>query len=908
MKKLDLKLLLVISLISFSSFSQSKKQLWIKSTKQQTIKSKKTPRKSQPKKSSFFQLDIDNLKLQLQSAKKSNYNSKAPQSNIIKFPNSDGTLESYSIRESSIMTADFQSKHKNIRSYIGQSIENPESTIYFSITPQGLHSMKLSTKNGAQFIDPYTTDSKTYITYNKKDLSKPSDIFKCHLPENNTVLKTDGIKRSSNAQDGKLRTFRLALASTVEYSDFHITAAGLNSGTDTQKKDAVLAAMVVTMTRVNGIFKRDLSIQMTLVDNEDIIFLVENDGLSNNDANALINESQTVIDNAILSSNYDIGHTFSTGAGGVAVLSSVCTTNSKAKGVTGLATPVGDAFDVDFVAHELGHQFGAPHTWNGSSANCVLGEWTSSNAYEPGSGSTIMGYAGICSPQNVQASSDAYFHQKSLQMMWDNIISGNSTCANASATNTGNSVPTAEAGSSFTIPISTPYKLTGSSSDLENTNTHTFTWEQYDLGGSRGLPTETEINGPLVRSFEGTTTPIRYVPRLEDLRTSGGSTTWEKLTSVNRDINFRLTVRDNDTRGGQTATDIMTITTNNSGGPFIITSQNTSGISWETGSTQNITWNVANTNLSPFNVSNVNILLSTDGGLTYPTTLASNVPNTGTYQISSVPNIPAPYCRIMIEAVGNIFFAINSEDFAIGYTVTTTCNQQFSSGPVNIDIISNQQFTNVLNIPSNGIISSLKVNIDATHSYIGDLTFRLTHPDNSTQSIIWNENCFGNQHINLDVIFEDNTNPVVCASPTTGNYNPDNPLSIFNGLQSSGNWELSVSDGFDGDNGTLNDWYLDFCLTTVTLGDSSNTNNAFDNFKVYPNPNKGEFTVKLNNTESKNINIEVYDIRGRSIFKSDYQTENDFNELINLNHAQSGLYILNISNGKRKLSRKIIIN
>jgi subtilisin-like proprotein convertase family protein len=910
MKQLDLKFLLlflVIILVSFSSFAQKLDQVWTKTTKERAIKGHQLFRKSVPNKSIFYQLDVEQLKTKLQTASKKE--SSAKNSNtIVTFPNADGTLESYRVEEASIMAPSFQAEHNNMRTYVGQSIQNPEATIYFSITPKGLHTMTLSSKNGAEFIDPYTSDSNTYIVYNKKDLPLLKGISKCFTPDNYTEIKSKSTSSKSllNASDGRLRTFRLALASTVEYSTFHINAAGMSGGTDPQKKQAVLDAMIVTMTRVNGIFKRDLSLQMSLVNNDAIIFLAENDGFSNNDASALINQSQTIINAAIGATNYDIGHTFSTGAGGIAELSSPCNNTLKAKGVTGQSSPVGDAYDIDFVAHEMGHQFGAPHTWNGNDGNCDTVEWNSTNAYEPGSGSTIMGYAGICSPQNIQAKADAYFHQKSLQMIWDNITTGSSTCANAGAVLTGNNVPTAEAGANYTIPISTPYKLVGSSGDLETTNTHTFTWEQYDLGnsGTRGIPNESNTSGPLVRSFEGTTDPIRYIPKLEDLRFSNGSTTWEKLTSVSRPINFQLTVRDNDIRGGQTATDNMTVTTNATAGPFEVTSQS-SYISYPKESTQTITWEVANTNLSPINTSLVNIYLSIDGGLTFPTLLLANTANDGMENVTFPTGVSAPFCRIMIEAVNNIFFAINTADFALGYTISTICNQ-YSGGtnlPLNIPDNGSSFVTSSINVSESTTITDVNVGVNISHTYQGDLQLAIVSPQ-GTQTNIMTPNVCGNG--SLIVKFDDSANPISCSNTQSNEvYQPQNPLSIFNGENPSGNWNLAILDLVANDVGTLNSWYLELCTTTITLSNPEPLELA--DLKVFPNPNKGAFTVTLNNAAANNINIEIFDLSGRKIFNNDYRKTGPFNEEITLSNLQSGMYIMNISDGNKKATRKIIV-
>jgi len=893
--KFSIFLILFLS-VSIDIFGQNSQLLWSKTTKEQSKIGKQVLRKTEPNKAVFFKLDVTKLKSSLKMV-----SAKTNVTNTIVFPNSEGTLEAFEVNETSILEPNFQAKHPEIRTYTGKSIENPGAVIYFSITPQGLHSMTLSPKNGAQFIDPY--DANSYLVYSKKDLPKLDGIFNCLMPENYMESKSNNSKSILNANDGKLRTFRLALASTVEYSTFQINAAGVSGGTDVQKKAAVLAAMVVTMTRVNGIYKKELSLEMELIPNDAIIFLTENDGFTNDDAELLIDESQTVIDAAIGSANYDIGHTFSTGGGGLAELDSPCNAGSKAKGITGTSMPVGDAYDVDFVAHEMGHQFGAPHTFNGNTGNCDGINRTANNAYEPGSGSTIMAYAGICAPQNVQSSSDAYFHQKSLQMIWDNITSGSSTCANAGAVLTGNTTPTAEAGGSYTIPKSTPYKLAGSSTDVDGTATHTFTWEQYDLTTTSGLPLETNVTGPLVRSFEGTSNPTRYIPRLADLLTSNGSTTWEKLASVNRSINFKLTVRDNDSRGGQTATDAMSITVDASKGPFVVTSQNTTGISWTAGSSQTITWDVAGTNTSPINTATVNILLSTDGGLTYPTTLASNVPNTGSYPIT-VPNNPSPYCRVMVEAANNIFFNINQKDFSIG-TFTTSCTQYASASNLNLAIPDGPlgaTLTNIINIPDSKTIDYIKVGVNISHTWIQDVVVQLRHPNGTTVTKVWDENCNGED--NLNIVFKDGAPSIVCASPTTGTYSPAFPLNVFSGLNAYGEWTLEITDSENGDTGKLNNWYIEVCETTL----GTDSFNDFSGLKVYPNPNNGKFIVAIKDASEKEINLELFDIRGRSIYKKTYPNTGDFHQELQLNNLQSGLYILNVSDGVRKSTKKITIN
>jgi hypothetical protein len=664
MKKLLLSYSLMLCLMT--AFAQKDRSFWSKTSKEDSFKKELKLRKTNPKKAQYYNLNIDALKNHLTDAPQR----KSPVNNsqkLVDFPTANDSFETFSVMEASVLEKPLQDKYPNIKTYVGKSISNPSNTIRFSITPQGLHTMSFKPGSGTEFIDPYTKDSEAYIVYSKKDLPVLDAPWICEFEDDTaTNTKQRNVANMSyfNANDGMMRNFRLALACTVEYAQFQWSRAGLTANdTETNKKVAVLAAMVVTINRNNFIYERDLSVTMTIVANNESVIFIDSDNFSNSTATALINESQTVIDANIGSDNYDIGHTFSTGGGGLATMNSPCMAY-KARGITGSYNPVGDAYDVDYVAHEIGHQFGAPHTFNGNSGNCAGSTRSASNAYEPGSGSTIMAYAGICAPQNLQSNSDAYFHQKSLQMMWDNIATGNSNCA--TKTNTGNAAPTSNAGNNFIIPAATPYKLTGTSTDTDGIITHTYTWEQYDLGAA-GLPVESNTSGPLVRSYEGTNNTSRYIPRMADILANGGvSTAWEKLASVDRDLNFKLTVRDNDINGGQTATDQMTATVVSAAGPFVVTSQIVNDQVLVAGATEKITWDVAGTTANGINEANVDILLSTDG-LNYNTVLAANVPNDGSHDIT-VPNIPSNSCRIMVAASDNIFFNINAENITITAT------------------------------------------------------------------------------------------------------------------------------------------------------------------------------------------------------------------------------------------------
>ena len=646
----------------FSVSAQRKNELWQKTADSEIKAFDKIERRTIPKAYKVYNLDMNSLKQELQNTPKRKGKS-LKSSTILNFPSADGTIERYEVFEASILEESLQEKFPNIKSYIGKSLENPETTIRFSLSQIGLHAMIMQSKRGTVYIDPYTSSKESYIVYSKKDLSS-IDPFECVVDEVHTASKqaiTSLGAKSENANDGKLRTFRLAIATTGEYSQFQLIYNGISiNATIAEKKEAVLAAINATMTRVNAIFERDVSLTMELVDNTSVIFLDPlTDGFTNDDGSILINQSQTVIDTNIGFSNYDIGHTFSTGGGGLATLNSPCTT-SKAKGITGSSYPIGDAYDIDFVAHEMGHQFGANHTFNSDQGSCADGNRNNMTAIEPGSGSTIMAYAGLCTPENVQSQSDDYFHLVSIREMWANIFSGNSTCAVVS--NTGNIAPTVSPLATYTLPISTPFVLGAVASDL-NGDVLTYTWEQLDNEIALAPPVSTAIAGPAFRSVSPSTSSMRYFPNQETVMNGQLFNTWEMLPSVSRTMKFGVNVRDNNVNGGQTASKETVLTFDATSGPFKVTSQS-STVVWNSGDSKTITWNVANTNNAPVNCANVNILLSTDGGYTFPYILKSNVPNNGSTGVV-VPNVTTGIGRIKVQSANNIFYDINDANISI---------------------------------------------------------------------------------------------------------------------------------------------------------------------------------------------------------------------------------------------------
>ncbi|WP_082333699.1 reprolysin-like metallopeptidase [Mangrovimonas sp. TPBH4] len=900
-------ILLVFALGTFTMHSQSRKAYWSKADTKGLVTAKKLDRASQPNTFEVFTLDIQQFNAALENAPlRGSISGKS--NTIIEFPTAKGEFQSFRVLESPIMDSELAAKYPMIKTYKAFGIDDPTASMRFSVTQFGLHAMILSGKQGTLYIDPYTSDYKTYMVFEKKDLGANTQNFECLQDEGLSLNSIEGDLSSQRtaADDEKLRTYRLALSCTGEYG-----ALFAGSGDIASQKANVQAQMVITMNRVNEIYERDLAITLEFIaNNDEVIYLSSATDPWTNEYN--FKTAQT-LDNVIGVANYDIGHNFNTSGGGNAgCIGCVCASTSqynfhKGRGFTGSSNPVGDAFYIDYVAHEMGHQFGAYHTQ--SSVQCFSGNGESE--VEPGSGSSIMGYAGICYP-NVQNNSDAHFNYISVLQITNNVKTGvSSGCAEE--LDLVNQAPVANAGSDYTIPASTAFVLTGSATDEDGTETLTYNWSQNDPSptGKYSSPMTTWTTGPLYRSLLPTDSPQRYLPKFEDVLNGNLTPTWEVTPSVSRDLNFAFLVRDNGSGVGngigQTDADLMTVTVNADAGPFVVTSQDEEGIVWNNGETETITWDVAGTTANNINTSHVNILLSVNGGESFDVVLAENTPNDGEENII-VPNMPAPYCRIMIQPVGNIYYAVNSSVFSLDYEVACV---QYGSGDLNLSIpdgvganAEGETLISSINVGESATINSVTVYTDISHSWVGDLLVELRHPDGETTSTLYNRNCNGGQD-DLDVLFDDNGNAISCDNPVSGTFVPESSLSVFSGLDTEGDWELSISDYYSSDQGTLNSWYVDIC--TVTPLSLSTDEFSANEFTIFPNPNKGEFTIKLNSQSGNDIKVDVYDVRGRLIYQRSFTNSSDFSETIGLNNVQSGMYLVIVNDGERSATKKIIV-
>ena len=653
MRKLIFTTLLLT--ITFGT-AQNKNDLWKKSNLSEI--SKRITKTDLPQKN-IFELDLKTMKKMLgTSPKRENINTTS--NLIITLPNGEGKLENFKVYENSIMAPELAAKYPEIKSYMAVGIDNPNARAYFSYSPLGFKSMTLYPDQSAVFIEPVSDDSISYSVYKKSDKKKAFQKFECNVIDEavNMVQSNNNTTYLRGADDGKLRTFKLALSCTAEYAAYF-------GGT----KAATLAAMNNSMTRINGVFEKDFGVRLILIANNDTLIYTNPTTDPYSDYAYKSNwktENQTILTSIIGEANYDIGHLLGAGtvnSGDAGARGSIGIDNSKGRAYTcaNSTNNQGDAFDINYLAHEMGHQLGANHTFTYTNEGTIA-------QLEPGSGSTIMGYAGV-TIKDIQQYADAYFHSISIQQVTD--IIKTKTCATIILT--GNAVPVANAGIDYTIPKGTPFMLKGTATDANSTDALTYSWEQLDLGNATTtVPSSTATTGPLFRSYNPSTSSTRYFPNMNTIlaglsSTQGSRIISETLPGVARTLNFRLTVRDNKIGGGANNTDDMIVTVDGVAGPFTVDSQNTA-ISYPAGSTQTINWTVAGTNANGVNCANVDILLSTDGGQTFSTTLLAGTPNDGSQNVV-IPNIPGITNRIMVKGSNHIFFDVNNTNFTISSSV-----------------------------------------------------------------------------------------------------------------------------------------------------------------------------------------------------------------------------------------------
>lgn len=668
---------LVLFVLSFTlMYTITAQNYWSSHTDAGPITTDKAvARLSFPSAFKLFNLNIDPLRQELFSVA----GNASRHSMVISLPNADGQIEQFEVVEASNFEPALQARFPEIRAFSGKGITDQSATLKLSISPQGIQTMVFRTEKENEFIEAYSQDHSVYAVF-KSHREKGSLPWTCSTVDTKMVTDINAHVPGPNSSTGGLKTMRLAQSVTAEYSNYF-------GATSASQVALVLAAINATLTRCNGVYEKDLALHLNLIaaSTSVIYYNASTDPYSpaaSGTGGAWNTELQSTLTSVIGEANYDIGHLFgaSGGGGNAGCIGCVCTNNQKGSGYTSPADgiPQGDNFDIDYVVHEVGHQLGGNHTFS------MINEGSGVNK-EPGSGITIMGYAGITNQDLAPHSIDIY-HQATIAQIQANLAT--KTCPVTSAIT--NATPVVGTLNNYTIPKSTPFALTGSATDANSGDVLTYCWEQNDNAsssqtGANSVASATKATGPNWITFSPTTSPTRYFPKLATILAGGlisgplpggdaGANT-EALSSVARTLNFRLTVRDNAPYSssapvsvGQTQFADMVVTVSAASGPFAVTAPNTA-VSWGGNSIQTVTWSVNNTTAAPVSCANVRISISTDGGNTF-NTLVSLTANDGTEAII-VPNTTTTTARIKVEAVGNIFFDISNANFTI--TAGSTC-------------------------------------------------------------------------------------------------------------------------------------------------------------------------------------------------------------------------------------------
>ncbi|MDR2206708.1 MAG: M12 family metallo-peptidase, partial [Flavobacteriaceae bacterium] len=619
---------------------------------------------------SYYSLNLTAMRNKLSNAQEMG---KGATPVIISVPTMGGKIEKFAVYSNPVVVKSLADKYQ-LGSYSGVGVDDPEKYIRFSVSPYDFQSMIF--KNGeTEFVEPMNKERTVYGVHPKTEKAKTADGSLWICPTGEQASSSSEIEKmlengqtfTNNpanfllASDQKYRTMRLAVSANGEYTQYF---GGVSQA---------ISAIHATMTRINGVYEKDFALHLDVQDFQNIIYTDPAtdpytnapEGSMNNVWN---NEVLNVMKTQVGDANFDIGHVFigfGTGSGVIGsagCIGCVCFNGTVVSAYKGSAfsspafgIPEGDGYDIDIVAHEMGHQVGSNHIFSFDSGSTEV--QSSAQNVEPGSGSTIMGYPGVAGGANVQQRSDPYFHINNIIQVQTNLNLGSKTCDIETAIT--NQPPVITAMPNVTIPKSTPFVLTAEATDPEG-DPMTYTWEQTDDTNvfiSNPTILGTLTTGPTFRSWKPDASPTRYFPKFSTVLAGEirNDADWEAVPTVARTMNFRVTARDNNANANQqqTANAALSITVDNAG-PFKI---NTTEVF--TNTSDPVTWNVVGTNAAPFNVPNVKVDYTTDGGNTW-TVLAASTANDGSEAIDFSSIAPGTNIYLRISAIDNIFYALTN--------------------------------------------------------------------------------------------------------------------------------------------------------------------------------------------------------------------------------------------------------
>ncbi len=680
-------LLLLALLLSTFVSAQSNTGFWESIDENQIQLSTESQTGTLPQKYHTFQLDLDQMRDQLyQAPAKGKKNSK--KAVAIDLPLATGQMMTFLIEEKSLMMPKLQAKYHYIRSYVGVAKDNPAYTIIVNLNTLGF-SARIRTPQGLMHIAPYATkQDKYYTSFFRKDYVVDGySSKKCGVKGGGTIDPENPINAAEIAPylehtepylqakvNGSVthRTYRLAIAAPAQHTN---EVGGLAN---------VMSRIAEAVNILNEVYQRELAVSFVLIEDNDKLIQtdVSSQPYQNVDISSdMLGENQAALEAIIGLDAFDIGHVFtvecSDGNLGVAAFQSLCNDGNKGRGVTcnyndNLALMVEET-----MLHEVGHQFGASHTWD------FCNEVNNDNrepltAYEPMSGTTIMSYAGVCG-FNVQPRNDTYFHTGTIIQVNTFLDGAGGSCAGTGSVD--NNFPTVSIPytSGFTIPINTPFELTAEGSDPDGDDV-LYCWDQFNKNNESTPLGQQMAMSPSFRSWPPTENPTRTFPaKLDIILNNTFNQVDEVLPDYTRNLKFRCSVRDVvPEASGAVWSKELSFEATSTAGPFVVNSPNSSSDSWEVGTQVEVTWDVANTDVAPVNCEIVDIYLSTDGGFNFTHPLAVGVPNTGSRMVV-VPNSVTNNARVKVKAGDNIFFDMSNANFKI--EEATTPGFIFDAGP-----------------------------------------------------------------------------------------------------------------------------------------------------------------------------------------------------------------------------------